>query len=67
MVSGISINGFPPYMKKNKITQENERIMEFDQVELKSKKIERDLAERNKEFIKIYYSAINNKSKTEIS
>ena len=46
-------------MKKNKITQENERIMEFDQVELKSKKIERDLAERNKEFIKIYYPDSN--------
>lgn len=49
---------FPPYTQKNKISGEPERMTDFEKVERKSFKIEKNIKERNKDFIRIYYSAI---------
>ncbi len=56
MLEGISVEGFPPFMRRNPNTNLIERITDVDVVRQKQKSVEKNLRDRNKDFIRIFYA-----------
>lgn len=55
LISSISIEGFPPFKKKNLISNTEERETDIKEIIRRSRKVEKNLMESNKEYIRMFY------------